>query len=141
MNNKKRAGCVIKKKMMSMEWKKLFVYVDADTMDPGIVHSSRRTTELEPDQLKVGKQVRYKDPSGILASLTVTAMDENGVTLQVAEAKEVRLWPAEEVKLDSGGRDYTNFSLYAKLEPSYDEDSLLDEDEVPDDDGRYDAWA
>lgn len=126
---------------MLMEWKKLFVYVDADAMDPGIVHSDRTTTELEPDQLRVGEKVRYKDPSGILASLTVKAMDENGVTLQVGVASEVRLWPGEQVKLDSGGRDYTNFGLYAKLEPSYDEDSLLGEDEYPDDDGRYDAWA
>ncbi len=124
-----------------MEWKKLIVYVDADTMDPGIVHSSRMATELEPDQLKVGEKVRYKDPSGIMASLTVKAMDENGVTLKVGEAGEVRLWPGEEVRLDSGGRDYTNFGLYAKLEPSYDEDTLLAEDEYPDDDGRYDAWA
>ena len=124
-----------------MEWKKLYVYVDADAMDPGIVHTSRTTTELAPEQLHAGKRVPYKDPSGIMPPLTVKEMDENGLTLMVGEAKEVRLWPGEEVTLGGGGRDYTNFGLHAKLEPSYDEDSLLADDEYPDDDGRYDAWA
>lgn len=142
MNNKKRAGCVIKKKMMSMEWKKLIVYVYSEAMDPGIVHQDCTKTELLPEELKVGERIRYDDPSRIMASLTVKDMDENGVTLLVGGAgKEVRLWPGEVQEVDKDGRDYTNFYLHLKLEPSYDEDMLLGEDEYPDDDGRYDAWA
>ena len=110
-------------------------------MDPGIVHHDCATTELLPEELKVGEPVRYNDPSRIMASLTVKAMDENGVTLQVGKMKEVRLWPGKGQEVDTGGRDYTNFYLHVKLEPSYDEDTLLADDEVLDDDGRYDAWA
>jgi hypothetical protein len=124
-----------------MEWKKLIVYVYSEAMDPGIVHQDCTTTELLPEELKVGERVRYKDPSGIMASLTVKAMDENGVTLQVGKMKEVRLWPGEVQEVDKDGRDYTNFYLHVKLEPSYDEDTLLAPGEELDDDGRYDAWA
>lgn len=125
-----------------MEWKSLKVFVYSEAMDPGIRHLDCTTTELRPEELRVGEKVRYKDPSGIMATLTVAAMDENGMTLQVAAAgKEVRLWPGEELEVDKDGRDYTNFYLQVKLEPSYDEDTLLGEDELPDDDGRYDAWA
>ena len=124
-----------------MEWKSLKVYVYSEAIDPGIVHQNCTTTELLPEELKVGESVRYDDPSNIMASLTVKAMDENGVTLQVGKIKEVRLWPGEVQEVDKDGRDYTNFYLHVKLEPSYDEDSLLAPDEEPDDDGRYDAWA
>lgn len=126
---------------MLMEWKSLKVFVYSEAMDPGIRHQACTTTELQPEELRVGERVPYKDPSGKMATLTVTAMDENGVTLRVGELNEVRLWPCEEVEVDKDGRDYTNFYLHVKLEPSYDEDSLLEEDEYPDDDGRYDAWA
>ena len=71
----------------------------------------------------------------------VVEVTENWVTLRVGETKEVRLWPGENTDLAEGGRDYTNFYLQAKLVPSYDEDRLLAPDEIPDDDGRYDAWA
>lgn len=123
-----------------MEWKQLKIWVMSEAIDPGIVHGETLLTTFEPDEIHVGDKLKYKDYGNVLTLPTVVAVDENGVTLKVRQ-QEVRLWPGECVELDQGGRDYTNFYLSAKLEPSYDEDSLLADDEVPDDDGRYDAWA
>ena len=110
--------------MMSMEWKKLIVYVYSEAMDPGIVHQDCTKTELLPEELKVGERIGYDDPSRIMASLTVKDMDENGVTLLVGGAgKEVRLWPGEVQEVDKDGRDYTNFYLHVTLEPSCDKET------------------
>lgn len=124
-----------------MEWKQLKIWVYTEAVDPGIVHTNSVLTTFEPHEIQEGQPLRYKDPGGVLASLTPIEVNENWITLRVGETCEVRLWPGENKSLDNGGRDYTNFYLQARLEPSYDEDSLLDPDEEPDDDGRYDAWA
>ena len=106
-----------------MDWKSLKIYVYSEAMDPGVVHHDCTTTELLPEELKVGERVPYTDPSYIMASLTVKEMDENGVTLLVGGAgKEVRLRPGEVQEVDKDGRDYTNFYLHVTLEPSCDKE-------------------
>lgn len=59
-----------------MEWTELTVTVHCMAVDPGIVHHSNAKTVVEREQLKVGEHVHYDDPSGIMAGLTVTEMDD-----------------------------------------------------------------
>ena len=102
---------------MLMEWKQLKIWVYSEAVDPGILHRDSFLTTFEPQQIQVGQHLHYHDPGRVLASLTVVAMDEKGVTLQVGKTKEVRLLAGECKDLDESGRDYTNFYLQAVLEP------------------------
>ena len=102
---------------MLMEWKQLKIWVYSEAVDPGILHRDSFLTTFEPQQIQVGQRLQYHDPGRVLASLTVVAMDEKGVTLQVGKTKEVRLLAGECKDLDESGRDYTNFYLQAVLEP------------------------
>ena len=104
-----------KKNFGDMNWTKLTICVDCEAMDPGIVHSSRVQTVVEREQLKVGEIVRYNDPSGIMARLVVAKVDDEGIALKVSE-QERRINSGCFETLDKGGRDYTNFWLFASLD-------------------------
>lgn len=99
-----------------MEWSNLKIMFSADAMDPGIVNSSSTFTVYDRDELEVGQKVLYDDPSGVLPELKVAKLTPETLTLQVA-GYDVEIAFDHWVKLDSAGRDYTNFTLEARLEP------------------------
>ena len=85
-------------------------------MDPGIVHSSSTFTVYDRDELKEGQTVPYDDPSRVLPELKVVKLTPETLTLQVA-GDDIEIYFDRWVKLCSAGRDYTNFTLEARLEP------------------------
>ena len=98
-----------------MEWTKLTVRVEGTTMDPGIRNVDVTETEIMRQDLKVGGPVPYRDSSGVLAGLTLLAMDDEGVTIQIGK-RESRIDAGRESVVDTGGRDYTNFELIVALD-------------------------
>lgn len=126
-----------------MSWTTLTVTVDGTTMDPGIMNCSSTRTAFARAELQEGQPLRYKDPSGIMASLTVLEMDDDGVVLRV-DKRERRIDAGRTRTLDNGGRDYTNFELIVALDGEPDSAPAVDLDDdsdYEDDDGRFDAWA
>ena len=105
----------LRSKIVTMEWKKLKIVSSADAMDPGIVHSSSTVTVRSRDELKLGQRVPYDDPGGALPSIKVAEISPETLVLQVGERK-VEIGFGKYTRLASAGRDYTNFTLEARLE-------------------------
>ena len=105
-----------------MSWYKIIIDVDYWPSDPGsTAHYCDRTEVLLKD-LEAGQTIRYKDPSGLMPSVTLVGMDEKGITLKTS-ASTVRLpdfWGSRSAKLGEAGRDYTNFQLWATVEEAID---------------------
>ena len=98
-----------------MEWTKLTVRVEGTTMDPGIRNVDVTTTEIARQDLKVGEPVPYRDPSGVLSSIRLLAVDDEGVTIQIGKSEQ-RVGTGRGRVVDTGGRDYTNFELIVALD-------------------------
>ena len=96
-------------------WTKLIIDVDYSPSDPGIRNSFCESTPYEREQLGAGMRLPYKDPGGLFGSITLVSADENGVTLRYGESEHVLTPNKPFKKLDTGGRDYTNFDLSAYL--------------------------
>ena len=100
-----------------MSWNKIIVDVDYWPSDPGSSSVFTERTVLNRKDLEVGKSIRYDDPSGLMPSIKVTGMDDEGITL-ATPVMTVRLPDFKgntQVKLAEAGRDYTNFQLWVSM--------------------------
>lgn len=100
-----------------MSWNKIIVDVDYWPADPGSSSVFTERTVLNRKDLKVGKTICYDDPSGLMPSIKVTDMDDEGITLATPKMT-VRLPDFKgntQVKLAEAGRDYTNFQLWVSM--------------------------
>ncbi|MBP5341691.1 MAG: hypothetical protein J6Y52_04975 [Bacteroidales bacterium] len=98
-----------------MKWNRLRIDVDIQPSDPGMCGHSSEVTDYDREQLRVGEKIRFKDSGGLMGPVTLKAIDDAGVTLLIGKEKEVRIEKENYVKVDGGGRDYTNFGLYIRI--------------------------
>lgn len=98
------------------KWAHLHIDVDYCPSDPGIRNWFCDRTSFTPEDLQPGMALSYEDSGGLFDRISVVAFDDQKVVLRygntdytVHEAKTV-------VKMDEGGRNYTNFLLHAVLE-------------------------
>ena len=97
-------------------WDKLVIDVDYSPSDPGINNFFCERTPYERADVTAGRRLPYDDPGGLFGSIYVKEVDDSGVTL-VYHEEEVTLNREKSVKkLDTGGRNYTNFYLHVYLQ-------------------------
>lgn len=105
-----------------MGWNRIIIDVDYWPADPGSSDVYNKRTVLNRKDLEVGKTICYDDPSSIMPSIKVIDLDDEGITL--ATSKMTVHLPDDngnkQVKLAEGGRDYTNFQLWARIETCID---------------------
>lgn len=100
-------------------WTKLIIDVDYSPSDPGIRNCFCESTPYEREQLSEGMPLRYDDPGGLFSSITLVKAGEESVTLRYKDSEYVLTPEKPYKKLDTGGRNYTNFdlSVYLKVIP------------------------
>ena len=105
-----------------MGWNRIIIDVDYWPADPGCTDVYTQRTIKNRKVLEVGKTISYDDPSDIMPSITVIDLDDAGITLATSEMT-VRLPDGKgnkQAKLAEGGRDYTNFQLWVRMETCID---------------------
>ena len=133
---------------MTQQWIKLVISVDYHPCDPGSTRWFNEQTLYQKDDLQVGDVLRYTDPGGLFGRITLREMGDEGVTVEYGGHQHILDMDHDEVRLDQGGRDYTEFELWLFLLPDIvepeDEEAEMDEDEeaeMDEDDGRWDAYV
>ncbi len=98
------------------KWSTLYIDVDYCPSDPGIRNWFCDRTPFSPEEVKPGKKLNYEDSGGLFSVITVVEAEPNKVVLRYRD-KEFTIHEGKTtVKLDEGGRNYTNFLLHAWLE-------------------------
>ena len=103
---------------MLRQWIKLVISVDYHPCDPGSTSWFSEETQYLKKDLQTGKVLRYNDPGGLFAWITLREMADEGVTVEYGSHQYILNMGRQVVRLDRGGRDYTEFELWLALVPA-----------------------
>ncbi len=99
-----------------MNWVNLVLMMSSDADNSDYITSDSIYDDFyDRDELEVGKPIRYTDPSGTLPTVNVVTLTPQILELQVGD-NVCRITNDSWTKLGEGGRDYTRFSLDARLD-------------------------
>ncbi len=116
----------------------MIIDVDYHPCDPGNSKWYCERSGFPKDELKAGMRLAYEDPGGLFGSILVKEINEEGVVLEYCGKEKVLNSGKPYMKLDEGGRDYTEFELNVSLT---EDDEPEPDDEYEEDDGRWDAYV
>ena len=97
-------------------WSRLIIDVDYSPSDPGINNHFCESTPYGRDDVTDGRRLSYEDPGGLFGAIYVKEAGDDFVTLFYRDEEYTLTQDAPVKKLDTGGRNYTNFYLHARLE-------------------------
>ena len=103
---------------MLRQWIKLVISVDYHPCDPGSTRWFSEETQYLKKDLQAGKVLRYDDPGGLFGRITLWKMGDEGVTVEYGGHPYILDMGRQVVRLDRGGRDYTEFELWLALVPA-----------------------
>ena len=98
------------------KWTQLHIDVDYSPSDPGSRRCYCDRTTFAKAELSAGKRLSYEDSGGLFGAITVVSVDDSGLVLKYGTGEYGITADHPHRRLDSGGRDYTNFWLNVSLE-------------------------
>ena len=103
---------------MLRQWIVLVISVDYHPCDPGSTRWYQEQTGYRIADLQAGKALRYEDPGSLFGRITLQEMGDEGVTVEYGGHQHILDMDHCGVRLDEGGRDYTEFELWLFLVPA-----------------------
>ena len=95
-------------------WNKLIIDVDYSPSDPGCSRWFCDKTSFAKEDLTIGQKLSYEDSGGLFSSIILKEMTDEGVVVEYA-GTDYSVQKGKTARLDSGGRNYTNFYLHVYL--------------------------